>query len=229
MQIEKTATETSKGEAALLNESRASNKRQSSIDVLKAICAFLVVCIHCPFPGEIGEYITSLSRIAVPVFFMISGFFYQNTADRHNERKQIKKVFGLVIISTVIFLLYQSFIHFFHGDLLAYWQSVFTFRNLVILIFTNDNPLAGHLWYLNAVLYVLVIVYMTDKYGLKKLLYIVSPLLLIGDLVFGKYSILLLGKSFPFILVRNFLFVGIPYFCIGRIIFDQRTKESLIK
>lgn len=37
MQIEKTATETSKGEAALLNESRASNKRQSSIDVLKAI------------------------------------------------------------------------------------------------------------------------------------------------------------------------------------------------
>lgn len=34
----------------------------------------------------------------------------------------------------------------------------------------------------------------------------------------GKYSLVLFNREFPYILVRNFLFVGIPYFCIGRMI-----------
>ena len=51
-------------------------KRNNSIDNLKAICTFLIVCIHVPFPGEIGAYFITLTRIAVPIFFMITGFFY---------------------------------------------------------------------------------------------------------------------------------------------------------
>lgn len=39
--------------------------RADNIDILKAICAFLIVCIHAPFPGVIGEYFTALTRIAV--------------------------------------------------------------------------------------------------------------------------------------------------------------------
>lgn len=50
-------------------------KRNNSIDNLKAICTFLIICIHVPFPGEIGAYFITLTRIAVPIFFMITGFF----------------------------------------------------------------------------------------------------------------------------------------------------------
>ena len=52
-----------------------------------------------------------------------------------------------------------------------------------------------------------------------------------GDLILGKYSVLLLGREFPYILVRNFLFVGIPYFCIGRLIrngFGQKVKKKVL-
>lgn len=56
-------------------------------------------------------------------------------------------------------------------------------------------------------------------------------ILLMGDLILGKYSVLLLGREFPYILVRNFLFVGIPYFCIGRLIrngFGQKVKKKVL-
>lgn len=46
-------------------------------------------------------------------------------------------------------------------------------------------------------------------------MFIITPFLLVGDLVLGKYSLLFFNREFPYILVRNWLFVGIPYFSIG--------------
>lgn len=48
------------------------NLKADNIDILKAICAFLIVCIHELFPGIVGAYFTTLARVAVPVFFMIT-------------------------------------------------------------------------------------------------------------------------------------------------------------
>lgn len=69
--------------------------RAEQIDVLKAISAFLIVCIHAPFPGEISAYFIVFARMAVPVFFMITGYFYSDTVARHNEKHQIMKIFCL--------------------------------------------------------------------------------------------------------------------------------------
>ena len=54
--------------------------RNNNLDILKTICAFLVICIHIPFPGSVGAIITPLARIAVPIFFMITGYFYNRTS-----------------------------------------------------------------------------------------------------------------------------------------------------
>lgn len=61
-------------------ESRADN-----IDILKAICAFLIVCIHAPLSGKFGTYFTTLTRVTVTIFFMITGYFYGDTVARHKE------------------------------------------------------------------------------------------------------------------------------------------------
>ena len=57
-------------------QNRTEQNRTEQIDVLKAICAFMVVYIHAPYPGPTGAYIISLFRIAVPIFFIITGFYY---------------------------------------------------------------------------------------------------------------------------------------------------------
>lgn len=69
--------------------SLSEQKRIYSIDSLRLIAAFLVVCIHTS--GYIGkEYITTLARVAVPLFFMISGYFLY-TPDRLEMNRRINK------------------------------------------------------------------------------------------------------------------------------------------
>ena len=51
------------------------NMRNYSIDTLKFICAFLVIFIHTPQPDVYYIAITPISRCAVPIFFMISGYY----------------------------------------------------------------------------------------------------------------------------------------------------------
>ena len=96
-------------------------------------------------------------------------------------------------------------------------------------VILNESPLAGHLWYLGAILYVLVLVLLMDKLKCRRILYYLTPLLLVTDLVFGKYSLLIWHREFPYILVRNFLCVGIPYFCIGNLIRERQYFEKLDK
>ena len=81
-----------------------------------------------------------------------------------------------------------------------------------------------HLWYLSALVYTLVIVAFVDKISDRKLLYYLIPLLLLGELAFGKYSMLIFHRTYQLALVRNFLFVGIPYFCIGDWLYVHRDK-----
>ena len=81
--------------------------RSEQIDVLKAVCAFLIVCIHAPFPGVVGEYFTALTRVAVPIFFMITVFFYVDVVGRGRRIAKIKKIFCLSVKANVIFLIWK--------------------------------------------------------------------------------------------------------------------------
>ena len=217
-----------RAEQSRAEQSRAEQSRAEQIDILKALCAFLIVCIHVPFQGRVGAYFTALTRIAVPIFFMITGYFYSDTVARHKEKRQIKKILYLVVEANILFFIWDIALDIFRRDsIVAYIRSIFTGKNILEFLVLNESPLAGHLWYLGAILYVLVIVLLLmDKFNCRKILYYLTPALLIADLVFGKYSLLIFHQEFPYILVRNFLCVGIPYFCIGNLIREKWCSEK---
>ena len=207
--------------------SRAEQSRADNIDILKAICAFLIVCIHVPFPGTVGAYFTALTRIAVPIFFMITGYFYSDTVARHKEKRQIKKILYLAVEANMLFFIWNIALNILRREnIVAYIRSIFTAKNLLKFFLINESPLAGHLWYLGAILYVLAIALLMDKFNCRKILYYLTPVLLIADLMLGKYSLLIFHREFPYILVRNFLCVGIPYFCIGNLIREKKCSEK---
>ena len=202
-------------------------KRADNIDVLKAICAFLIVCIHVPFPGTVGEYIIALTRIAVPIFFIITGYFYSSVIERQGHIIQIKKIFLLYLMANVFYILWTEFKSFLSHDMDSFLNTFSAHKIIDFLIF-NESPWEGHLWYLGAILYVLIIVAFIDKMKYTRLLYYLIPILLLCDLVFGKYSLVILGREFPVYYIRNFLFVGLPYFYIGRFI-DEGFGKNITK
>ena len=65
-------------------------KKIYSLYLLKCICAFFVVGIHFPFYGK--GLLLPLIVVAVPVFFIISGYFVCPSMD--NKEKSLSKLRG---------------------------------------------------------------------------------------------------------------------------------------
>ena len=201
------------------------SSRKFGLDVLKFICSFMVICIHIPFPEPVNTIVLPITRIAVPIFFMITGYFYSVTKERNSQVRQIKKIAKLFLGANALYLLYKLFKNLLQGKtLLEFFNGVFNLKSLLKFILLNESPFGSHLWYLGAIVYVLIIVFFFEKkWGIEKL-YPLIPFLLLTDLFLGKYSLLIFAREFPLILVRNFLFVGLPYFLMGDLFYKIKPK-----
>lgn len=199
--------------------------RNYGLDLLKTVCAFFIICIHASFPGLAGDIFTPLTRIAVPLFFMITGFYYSRTKERQKEKKQISKIFKLFISANILYLFWSLAITLISGESITMFISnSFSVKSILQFVLFNESPFGAHLWYLGAILYVLIIIFLFEKKWHRQKLYPLIPVLLLFDLVLGKYSLLLFGQSVPYFLIRNFLFVGLPYFLIGDMLNTRNIK-----
>lgn len=205
-------------------ENRVFN-RVDGLDILKCLCAFLVICIHVPFPEYINFWILPLTRVAVPIFFMITGYFYIDVINKKKENRQIKNVLLITVFANVLYFLWNFLLCIINGTYVEYLSSVFSVRALTNFIFFNESPFGYHLWYLSALLYTLVVYKIFIKINYVKVVLCLCPFLLAMDLILGKYSLLLFGREFSYLLVRNWLFVGIPYVALGMLI--RRFAVSL--
>ena len=200
-------------------------KRYDGLDFAKFLCAFMVIAIHVTYFGK--EYIDSLATLAVPVFFMITGFFYSSTQKSNREGTQIKKVAGLFLFSNLLYFVWKIFkCILLHESIADYLHSLRSLKLWIDFMVFNESMFSGHLWYLGALLYVLVIILLVDKYSDRKKLYKVIPLLLAINLIFGSYSILTVEVRLPHTWTRNFLFCGLPFFLLGDAAREKAGKAT---
>ena len=216
------------------------NNRNCLLDILKLACAFLVVCIHTPFKGS--EYLAPYTKVAVPIFFMISGWFYSLTVSRGREKAQIKKIALILLFSGILYIFWDMFLTYlmaaeqkglwdFAKFSLRWLFQLFLLRPrgwLEFLLF-NSPPFSIHLWYLSAILYVLILMLLINPRIDRKKLYWLIPVLLCGKLVLGNYSVPLFGRQFGMIYSRNFLFFGLPFFLLGDMLHEYRERLRIYK
>ena len=157
---------------------------------------------------------------------MISGFFY----NPKTINLQIKKMVMLVIKANLIYFVWQTVLQLINGNPVDYYRDVLSIKNIMRFLFLNETHFGYHLWYLGAALYAMVVIVFFEKKGLSKYIVISIPILLICDLIFGKYSLVVFGKEFDIVYVRNWIFVGIPFYYCGILIrksypFIQRLSK----
>lgn len=63
------------------NENKLISNRNCSLDFCKGVGCIFVVFIHVTFPGGLGQAVKSLGSFAVPLFFMISGYYCSNSTE----------------------------------------------------------------------------------------------------------------------------------------------------
>lgn len=194
--------------------------RNVCIDTLKGIGCIFVIFIHIRFPEDttIGKFIFMFTWFAVPMFFMVSGFYSYNNTVNVLIKKSFK-ILHILILSTGLYSVYSLFTTFAFTN---------TTRQLVKTFILSDFHFCngGHLWFLSALFYSYLIFAMATKYKLnKKIYYLIIPLFILRFIV--KYFYIDIAY-----LHDNVFLTGLPYFLIGNLIAENKkiikTKINVI-
>jgi surface polysaccharide O-acyltransferase-like enzyme len=119
------------------------------VDLIRVIGAFLVVMAHITYRGGGSALISSfyfvVSRVAVPLFFMVSGFLLLRKEESYGDffRKRALKVFVPFLVWSVIYLLWKR-----EGFDLPFSMKIVESYSLKIL----RGPRENHLWFFYALI-----------------------------------------------------------------------------
>lgn len=202
------------------------SSRNQTMDVLKLFSAYMVVFIHVQFGGKFGQQVDALARYAVPFFFVVSGYFSHN-ADIGKLWSRIVRLIKLFLISEAIYTVYKLY-KLYHedgmGKVFGYFEKFaqsYTYKDFFIF---NMPTSSTHLWFLLALIYVYIIYIIAIKFNInEKMLYIAAIILLLVQIYLGEISNAF-GTTHKLQVVRNFLFVGFPFFTLGKFV---KTNETL--
>ena len=192
--------------------------RSLSIDILKIILAFFVVFLHM---HVLRDYNSSLSyilvnglfRIAVPVFLIITGYYFYYVDNMKRLKKWLIRIFLLYLIWSVIYI--------------PFWKNNMVWANIIFGY--------HHLWYLVGTFFAGIILFILRKKSTGRLLMLILILFtcgyviqLLGNSHYFKGNMDLVLNFFPS--YRNFLWVCFPFLGIGFLIkklgIDVKNKPS---
>lgn len=201
-------------------------ERNVTLDYFKIILSILVINIHAPFVsiyhpedtgfwsqfGYISGWVFShgITKIAVPLFFIINGFFL----NLENKTKLIRYIKRLIIMYIVWAFFYLP----------AYYSYMDTAT--FIRVFATGFY---HLWYLPGLIGAIILLYFVNKITKNKLLLIsiAVSLFIIGYYIQMRDPY----TNIEMIKYRNFLFFGFPFVLFGYLLqkFDfTRNKKAVI-
>lgn len=183
------------------------------LQVLKLVAALMVIQIHIVTPLRLT--VLPLCQIAVPVFFMISGYFLPDShgcITRRRVGKSLLKVLRIALWANAVYLLFSMVDYAFQPDLF-----VDTFLNVMfwLRLLFSGNLVAGHLWYLTAFIEAFAVLWIMAGTRKFRLLYLFIPLGIALNLATGRYGFMFFDSGFPIEVSRNFLTVGLPCILTG--------------
>ncbi len=190
-----------------------------SLDLAKLFCALLIIFIHtyCFEPWGIWiKYI--ICPLAVPFFFMASGFFLEQGMQRNDKKEYAKHYFLRILCMYGIWTLLTLPVSWMaitraHSDYSVALRVVYLVREF---FFSGS---AGIYWFLLCLLYGCVIIYWLDKHHILKwgaciaiVLFAAGVILNCGigwDSWYGRITHIVFGST------RNPFNEGILYMLIG--------------
>lgn len=193
-------------------------KQYNGLDVLKFCAALAVVSIHCTsyhYTFFRQYFVDSLFTIAVPFFFVCSGFFFSRIINSGNKDRfitYIKKLllmylfWSIIGLPSMLYNLYMSF------------PGQYSFWILMLIRSFFLTGSSGVFWYLLAMIIASVVMYhFLSKKQNALLLFISCTGFIIG--LIWEYC----GDSNPIFIFfnyiwgnsKNFFMQGLPFMCLG--------------
>lgn len=207
--------------------------RLNGVDVLKFIMAFAVIIIHVKSLFDVN-YQTLLNwfiRLAVPYFFIVSGFL---TARRltilgtHHERtKYLKKRalrFGKMFLSWILIYLPISLITFNYSNIEVLSKSIIMYVKLVM--FYGESRFAWPLWYLYSSMIAYFILSVLSRWRWGRITALLLAALVVAVLV--VFPCLSLPNQIAYYAKGLFhrVLSGFPYILTGFLLWKYNHKAN---
>lgn len=188
-----------------------------TLNYLKALACFCVLMLHCGFPGLIGKVIYGPSRFAVPIFFIISGYYiYSDDREKVLTKipKKIKHIATLWLGTEIVYFIWHIIKSSLEYGMLEWIQSLFSMEKLLNFVIFQTTPVGDVSWFLFALLLCYLVTYFIAKNNLWFITIKLIPVLLIINIILGEL-IPFMGINLPWYWCSNFWVLGFPFYAIG--------------
>ena len=197
-----------------------------TIYMLKALACFGVVLIHCPFPSILGTLAKGPISCAVPLFFMISGYysyFDNENCDMRisNRAKYIGKILFFTEVGYFVWHCVKASINAGAIGTIEWMRSAFSIENIVRFI-CFQTPFIGDVsWYLVVLLLCYLVARVLYKYKFWNRVYWMIPILLICNILIGEIVPTIQRTKTSWWYCSNFWLIGFPIFTAGHWLHKQ--------
>ena len=216
------------------------------IYAIKFMACIFIVTTHARFTGPLWNIVFAIDHCCVPFFLAVSGRFLlynrgmSNIYDTATIRLKTKNsLIRLLKITGVVYLVHLIFSFCFYmanGSTVLEWltmkfnpgeATVFFLFNSGRFIY-DGSYVYDHLWYLFVMIYVYILIYIFApvlRKWYKWLVCLLLALLFFGEWLQIYYPIRPFDISInTWFILRNWLFVGIPFVLIGILFNDYVYK-----
>lgn len=184
--------------------------RNISLDIFKLLLSFFVVGLHIRLFEDINANLSfffnqGVFRIAVPMFLVISGYYFERIQNISMYKKWIKRIL-------ILYLFWMTFYF-------PVWITP-NFNMVIVNIFKGFF----HLWYIIGIAYCSFILFIIRNWKIKNLLGLMYIIYFLGVALqyLHSYDHIYL----PNYVYRNFIFFCLPFFISGFIIKKMENKSQ---
>ena len=195
-----------------------SKSRNVFLDLFKFFLCFLVIAIH--LAGESYPHFP-LYRLAVPMFFLISGYFnYTEDSQRRHQKAVgfIRRTANYMLVGFLIYIVFDFIMCYVNGHGVGYYFTTLFYEDFLLEFFVLNRPITytgAQLWFLIALFVVSLIHYALVRFDKLHYYKIIVPVCFAIYFFFAGYMYLLQNTDMPIRYTRNALFFGLPNFALG--------------
>lgn len=208
---------------AVILDSRTIQYRLTNVklNLLKGFACFSVVFIHITFPGLFGQVVFYASAYAVPIFFMISGY-YAFGQDEAVLKRRLKKIIKIFLYAYALFFLFSLAVSLKNHELMLWLNQNFNWKTPIKYICFCTIDFAIPLWYLIALIEVYVFWIFVVKRNQEAAYVRFLPVLFAVQIIWTSYCETMELDWFWKI---NFITRALPWFLLGYYLnMDQSRK-----
>lgn len=136
------------------------SRRNENIDILKLFACLGVVVIHAGKESYLDQITFNFFQISVPLFFLITGYFYLSLSAEHVLR-HIKKIAKIAVFATIY--CFGVFVWIYGRDFYTEISQLGKITAWYSFLVFNEPFYGFHLWYLWSIIYVLILLYFVPK------------------------------------------------------------------